>query len=302
MVVCNFAPRLLPPIVVSGLRRLRDFYSKTHRIRFYGDYATWTQAEKASTGYSERNILERTRLAMLKVKNGQATYARDAVTFDQLVYPFPILAGLLRARSVAGDRLSVLDFGGSLGTTYFQCRDFLSAAGPFRWSVVEQSEHVKCGREEFADERLRFYISIDECLAQEQPNVLLLSGVIQYLPKPHDFLADVLRRGFAHVIVDRTAFFAENRDLLTVQYVPDSIYRASYPAWFLSEERFLNSFRTHYRLVASFTALDGLDPEKGSAVWKGFIFELQPPGPPYILPKREAASVKGRENTSSTIP
>lgn len=216
---------------------------------------------------------------MLKVKNGQAAYERDSVTFDQHVYPFPVLAGLLRARSADGNRLSVLDFGGSLGTTYFQCRDFLSATGFFRWSVVEQSEHVKCGRAEFADERLRFYISIDECLAQEQPNVLLLSGVIQHLPKPHEFLADVLQRGFAHVIVDRTAFFSGNRDLLTVQHVPDWIYRASYPAWFLSEERFLHSFGKHYRLVASFAALDALHPEKGSAAWKGFIFELQSRGP-----------------------
>jgi putative methyltransferase (TIGR04325 family) len=278
MIARNLTRHLMPPIFASGLRRLRDSYSN-RRIRFLGDYATWTQAEDASTGYSARDILERTRLAMLKVKNGQAAYARDAVIFDQLVHPFPVLAGLLRARSTGDNRLSVLDFGGSLGTTYFQCRDFLSAAGPFRWSVVEQSEHVKCGREEFADERLRFYISIDECLAQEQPNVLLLSGVIQHLPKPHEFLADVLNRGFAHVIFDRTPFFSENRDLLTVQYVPDWIYRASYPAWFLSEERFLESFGKDYRLVASFSALDGLHPEKGRAAWKGFIFELLSPGP-----------------------
>ena len=54
-------------------------YLRRDRVRFYSDYATWTQAEKASTDYLGRNILERTRHAMLKVTNGQAAYTRDAV-------------------------------------------------------------------------------------------------------------------------------------------------------------------------------------------------------------------------------
>ena len=181
MIVRNFARLLLPPILFNGLRRLRDLYLKREAIRFVGDYRTWAEAEQASIGYSAPNILERTRCALLKVKNGQAPYARDSVVFDQVAYSIPVLAGLLRARSADGNRLSVLECGGSLGTTYFQCRDFLSPAGPFRWSVVEQPEHVKCGREEFADRRLQFYTSIDECFTHEQPDVSLLSGVIQCL-------------------------------------------------------------------------------------------------------------------------
>jgi len=264
---------VLPPILLDGLRRVRGYYRKP--IRFVGDYETWAEAEQASTGYSALNILERTRCAMLTVKNGQAPYARDSVLFDQVAYPFPVLAGLLRAKSADGNRLSVLDFGGSLGSTYFQCRDFLSRTGPFRWSVVEQPEHVKCGREEFADERLQFYTSIDECLAHQQPNVLLLSGVIQYLPGPYEFLADALERGFPHVIVDRTAFFCGNRDRLTVQHVPEWIFPVTLPAWFLSEERFLSMFRNRYQLITGFPACDALHLAKGTAVSKGFIFEIR---------------------------
>ena len=113
----NSARLLLPPILLSGLRCLRDSYFKRERILFVGDYGSWAEAEHASIGYSAPNILERTRLAMLKVKNGEALYERDSVVFDRVAYPFPLLAGLLRARSMDGNRLSVLDFGGSLGTT-----------------------------------------------------------------------------------------------------------------------------------------------------------------------------------------
>ena len=273
----NFARLLLPPILLEGMQRLRG--SQTSRIsdavRFVGDYKTWDEAEQASTGYSASNILEKTRIAMLKVKRGEAVYERDSLVFDQIVCPFPVLAGLLRARATSGHRLSVLDFGGSLGTTYFACRNFLSRLGEFRWSVVEQPDHVECGRDQFSDDQLHFYATIDECLRNEKPNLLLLSGVIQHLPNPYEFLADALAHEFHHVIVDRTAFFVGGRDLLTVQHVPEWIYRATYPAWFLSEERFLSKFRKRYDMIVDFPALDTLQPDKGQAYWKGFIFELR---------------------------
>src|SRR5207249_4552400 len=115
-----------------------------------------------------------------------------------------------------------------------------------RWSVVEQPAHVACGQTEIADEHLYFYHTIDECLKAEQPNVLLLSSVVQYLPDPYSFLNDVLQHDFGHVIVDRTPFMRDGRDRLTVQHVPAWIYEASYPAWFLSEERFLTCFHARY--------------------------------------------------------
>ena len=103
----NFARLWLPAILLNAVRRLRYSCLINDKIRFVGDYGTWAQAEQASVGYSAPNILERTRSAMLKVKNGEAPYARDAVVFDELVCPFPVLAGLLRARSAADNRLSV---------------------------------------------------------------------------------------------------------------------------------------------------------------------------------------------------
>jgi putative methyltransferase (TIGR04325 family) len=212
---------------------------------------------------------------MLKVKNGEAAFERDSVVFAFIEHQFPLLAGLMRAGTADGGRLSVLDYGGSLGSTYFQCRDFLSTVKELRWSIVEQPGHVACGRDDFANKQLYFYETIAECLQAERPNVLLLSGVVQCLPKPYDFLNDILQYEFAHIIVDRTAFASNGRDRLTVEHVPAWIYPASYPSWFLSEKRFLAHFEPRYKLVASFPALDAIDPEGGKAKYKGFIFELK---------------------------
>jgi len=279
MVLNTFARNVCPPIIwrqISGLkRRFGASIQESPDIVFSGDYASWEDADRASTGYSAPKILAKTREALLKVKRGEAAFERDSVVFEKIQYEFPLLAGLLRAATANSGCLSVLDFGGALGSTYFQNRSFLSIVNELRWSVVEQPLHVACGLTDFADEHLSFYPSIEACLRHETPNVLLLSSVLQYLPEPYRFLEGALSHGIEFVIVERTAFMRNGKDRLTVQQVPAWIYEASYPAWFLSEQRFLKSFHERYSMVASFPALDTCQPEGGAADYKGFIFELK---------------------------
>ena len=217
-------------------------------------------------------ILEKTRAALLRVKNGEAAYERDSVTFATIDYEFPLLACLLRAATEHDNRLSVLDFGGSLGSTYFQCRGFLTSLKELRWSIVEQPAHVVCGQRDFANEQLRFYESVESCLRVERPQVLLLSGVLQCLPKPYAVMEDLIAQAFDYIVVDRTAFLRGGRDRLTLEHVPAWIYPAVYPSWFLSEKRFLDFFAGKYELLASFRALDTTHPDGGEADYKGFLF------------------------------
>jgi putative methyltransferase (TIGR04325 family) len=266
---------LLPPTIVSGL--LRMFGEKVEPIIFTGDYKSWEEAEKASTGYDAPEILPKTRTALLKVKAGDAAFERDSITFNVMQHDFPLLTGLLRAAAADQGRLSVLDFGGALGSSYFQCREFLSVVKNLRWSVVDQPEQVACGQADFANEQLHFYSTIDECLHVEQPNVLLLLTVLQYLPDPYAFLQKVLDREIPYVVIQRTAFTCDGRDRLTVQHVPAWIYNASYPAWFLSEPAFRESFAERYELICEYVAEEKLHPDGEEAIFKGFHFQLRSP-------------------------
>src|SRR2546421_4551976 len=151
--------------IAAGLKRI--FGSRRGSIRFTGDFKSWQDAEQKSTGYGAPQILEKTRTALLKVKAGQAAFERDSIAFEKMENEFSLLAGLLRAAAADRGRLSVLDFGGSLGGTYFQCRNFLSPVAALRWSVVDQPRHVACGRADFANNELHFYETIDDCLREE---------------------------------------------------------------------------------------------------------------------------------------
>ncbi|MBU6399990.1 MAG: methyltransferase, TIGR04325 family [Verrucomicrobia bacterium] len=243
---------------------------------FTGDYGSWAEAARDSTGYDAAVILEKTRDAILKVKAGAACFERDSVLLDHAEYPFPVLAGLLRAATLEGGRLRVLDFGGALGSSYFQCRSLLGGIASVEWLVVEQPAHVACGRQHIQSNDLRFYETAEACLARHRPDVLLLSGTLQYLPQPYATLQRLLAYGLAHVILDRTPFLSADRDRLTIQHVPPVIYPASYPAWFFSETKFAAVIRVaRYAVVADFPGADRAAPEDEPAYFKGFILDKQ---------------------------
>jgi len=248
---------VIPPVFIHLAKRLRG-KAPTAAYGLSGDYRSWGEAMAASTGYDGEVILEKTRLALLAVKNGGAAFERDSVLFDEIEYAWPLLAGLMWVAARCGGTLNVLDFGGSLGSTYFQNLAFLSALPGVRWNIVEQPQHVKTGEEWFEDDHLRFYADIADCLAETQPNVVLLSGILQYLERPYAILDQVLALPCEYVIIDRTPFWSGSADRLCVQAVPPSIYPASYPSWIFSGQRFRSRLHDDWRLIVTFDALDRL--------------------------------------------
>ncbi len=242
-------------------------------IRCSGDYASWAEALAASTGPYLPEFIERTRQAALLVKNGQAAYERDSVIFEQTQHSYPLLAGLLRAAVEHDGCLTVFDFGGGFGTSYFQCREFLSPVRTLRWLVVDQPLHVQHGRADFQTEELRFFESSHEVFAKHRPTVLLLSGVLPCVPEPYELLDQLLAAALPYVIVDRTFFLTRDDDRLTIQHGPYEIYPGTYPAWFLSERRMRATFAAHgYELLVAFDGFDQVAPEDEAAYTKGFIF------------------------------
>jgi putative methyltransferase (TIGR04325 family) len=246
-----------PPVFVDAARRLRG-NAPAVAYGLSGDYRSWGEAMAASTGYDGEVILEKTRSALLAVKNGEAAYERDSVLFDEIEYAWPLLAGLMWVAARCGGTLNVLDFGGSLGSTYFQNLAFLSALPGVRWNIVEQPQHVKTGEEWFEDDHLRFYADVRDCLTETQPNVVLLSSVLQYLERPYTVLDQVLALPCEYVIIDRTPFWSGSADRLCVQAVPPSIYPASYPSWIFSRQQFRSRLDDDWQCIVTFDNPDRL--------------------------------------------
>lgn len=248
-------------------------------VALAGDFASWSEAAQRAVGYDSQLILDRVLAATLKVRNGEAAYERDAVVFERIEYVWPVATALMWAAARHAGELSVLDFGGSLGSTFFQNRALLAPLRSVRWGIVEQPAFVAAGRKYVQDERLRFYDSIDDCITDARPNVVLLSSTIQYLEDPYAVLRSLAGAGASVVVLDRTPFSDDGRERIVIQQVPPSIYPASYPMRIVSMASVLAALRPSYRLAASFAAPEGKGRVQGLHFsWMGMILEADSDG------------------------
>lgn len=260
----------LPPALLRRVRQIR-----AGRIGFEGEYATWQEASDQCSGYHAEGILEKVLAATLKVKRSEAAFERDSVTFDEIEYSWPLLAGLMWAAARNGGRLNVLDFGGALGSSYFQNHKFLQALPQVCWNVVEQAHYVEAGQTYIQDKQLRFYKTIRDCLMENQPNVILLSSVLQYLHSPNDTIDQLSDAGAGCLIIDRTPLSTLEVDKILVQNVPESIYPASYPMWVFSYSKFMCMFDVKWNLVARTPSAEGLIHTRSGFefVFQGMLLE-----------------------------
>ena len=264
----------VPPVLWDGLSRLAGT-PRNRRIQYSGDFPDWDSAARASGGYGTDVILEKATRAMSAVRSGKAVYERDTVLFDRIEHSYPLLAALLYAASRKGGRLNVLDFGGALGSTYIQNRQFLGHLAALRWSIVEQSNFADAGRRLFENEHLRFFDSIEDATAEAKPDIVLLCSVLQYLPDPFGMVARIQELAPDIVALDRTLVLENAPTRLTVQTVPPSVYEASYPCWIFNRDAVAEAFAGRYRKLYDFPSFAGsvVDLGDATATYGGWVFE-----------------------------
>jgi putative methyltransferase (TIGR04325 family) len=255
---------LVPP----GVSEWAALRSK-HLTQFDDSSDTWEAAQAQSSGYDANEILVRVKASTETVLRGEAAFERDGVAFGSPEYRWPVLAGLLEVAAREGE-LKVLDFGGSLGSTYWQHRKFLTGL-KVSWGVVEQSEFVTAGKE-LNQSSIDFFPNVTDYLKSRTPNVVLLSSVLQYLPSPEQALRELLATPASTVILDRTPMSADSCNIPCLQIVPPHIYAGNYPAWVFSKA-WLRTQLAGWEILAEF---DGIEPagrtKKGvHFAWDGLI-------------------------------
>jgi putative methyltransferase (TIGR04325 family) len=224
---------------------------RSSKFGWSGDYHSWQEAKLNGESYDHPAILEKVKAATLKVKNGEAAYERDSVLFDKIEYSWPLLSALMWVAAQNKGKLHVVDFGGSLGSTYFQNRVYLNSLPELQWNIVEQKSFVEYGSQFFSDDKIRFFNSVGECLAgNSEQHMLILSCVLPYLEKPYAELGNFLELGFPYILIDNTYFNYEHRNRICVQKVPPEIYQASYPCWLLDYDSVKSQAGKQYTVVS----------------------------------------------------
>lgn len=245
---------------------------KREGFYFEGNYTTWQAAEDTASGYDAPEILEKVYNTTLKVINGEAKYERDSVAFYETAYTYHLmmLIGILCSQR---ETVSILDYGGALGSLYWQNKEILDeyTNNKFFWHIVEQFNYVQCGRTGIQNESIRFWESIDEV---KRADLVIFSGVLQYLENYKDIIQKVVRLKPKYILVDRT-FVAKNSRIV-VQHVNQDIYEGAYPAKIFGESE-IEDLLNEYRLIVEFPSfVDSDEVVDGMVVKiKGMIFKLK---------------------------
>jgi putative methyltransferase (TIGR04325 family) len=231
------------------------YYEYIKKSGWFGDYPNWESARRACKGYDDNAIFEQVCAAVNAVRRGEAAYERDAVLFKQPAFDKNIIQIFFEVANASQGKLHILDFGGSLGSTFYQYSRFLQGID-LQWCVVEQTHFVEYGRKHLTENNLFFEYEILDAIHKIQPNLVLLSSVLQYLEHPYEWLNRFAATQIPYLLIDLQPVTDKPTDRITRQIVPPSIYSASYPCHLLSEALLKNKLFKHYDLLKEFPAWD----------------------------------------------
>ena len=206
-----------------------ELLNKNNSWEYSGIYQDRMSAKCHASGYEAKNIIKKVFEATQQVIAGKACYERDSYLFYEKKYHYPLISCLYRIAMENNSEVHVLDFGGALGSSFWQNKDMLQGViKNFSWHIVEQENFYEASQSLVYDAPLFFHRTIEEALnSVKKINVVLLSGVIQYL----DELESILKQfeNIDYIIIERhPEFIDRTQPVFTVQYVKEPIYDGSY--------------------------------------------------------------------------
>jgi putative methyltransferase (TIGR04325 family) len=230
--MARYVVRNVPPIL--ALRRWsyeRQFATATGSQRlFRGIYPDFAAAIKSAPpalpiGYD----------------NKASAHLLEAERHEVFPTDYPVLFWLDR---LLGENTVLFDLGGNVGSRYLAFRNHLRYRDSLIWIVSEVPSVAELGREIAAREKathLRFTTDFD---ALDSADILLASGVLQYLEDWNGFLRTA-RKPPPHVLINRTSVYARE-PAVTLQ----STGTAYCPYHLFNRDAFVGAFTgMGYRLV-----------------------------------------------------
>lgn len=254
---------LLPPLLLQGLLRLG-----LGGNRFKYGFNTWDDALSQCEGYDSAKITDTLIAASREVRDGKAAFERDGVVFDAIQHSWQLLTAILGTPR-KGDVLRVLDWGGSLGSTYRQNKEILEAAGiNLSWVIVEQAHVVEIGKAEFQTDKLNFAPDLNRFQAGEFDLVILASSIC-YVREPEVILQKIRSLKPSGIAFDRTPITKGGTGQIGVQKVSGSIYKSSYPIRSFAPAELEGFLGSEYKKVSEWICELQPDPK---TISKGFFF------------------------------
>ncbi len=212
------------------------------QINYRGPYSSWHDALKICTGYDSNKILASVLNTTRKVIKGEYLYERDSVGFKKKCYEWQMCTALLSSLNSNSGKLCIVDFGGSLGSRYFQHKELLE---PYNidWNIIEQKHYVEATSDIVKIDNLSFHSSIDDFKKHKNADFIILSSVLQYLRDPQRIIEELINLNPQSFFIDRTYVTSKSTsDLIYTQNSSINGLDYSYPFHLFAEKTIFNMF------------------------------------------------------------
>jgi putative methyltransferase (TIGR04325 family) len=168
----------------------------------------------------------------------------------------------------------LVDFGGSVGITYYLLRQHLSFPEDFVWMVCDLPAVIESGRQMAATRDTPALRFTDKFTDAEGSDILICSGTVQYLDKSLADLLSSLQKMPTHLLINRTPIW-DRETMFTLQNIADftCVYRL------MNRQEFIDPLLAlGYRLVADWKCIESafsvwFRPSLWLNSYHGFYFE-----------------------------
>jgi putative methyltransferase (TIGR04325 family) len=284
------ARRLLPPLVLDGLRRLRVALTGGARPQWEYVPEGWARAQTDPEvkGWNVDAVSKRHRLLWplwTRALEGTGTLGVDfwrplrMQDYDARTVPTDFawahnaamsFAYVLALTSRKKDRLTVLDLGGGVG----QFSPLTSALLPeveVDYHVVDTPVMCSLGRE--LNPQVHFYA--DTSWQGRQYDLVLASGALQCIEHWQRTLQALAKATAGHLFVTRIPIVFRSRTFVVLQRAENYGFETEFLGWFVNRDEFLAcATEAGLELLREFVMLDHT-PAEGApeqATYRGFLF------------------------------
>jgi putative methyltransferase (TIGR04325 family) len=251
-------------VVKAAAWRLRWLLNLRH-LRFHGAYSTVAEAAAAAhrrgipVGYNNDLVVLRDYELMCELK----------------LEDYPVLFWLLRLEP---EIHRLLDAGGHMATKYQAFRKYLTSIENIDWVIYDVPAVVKAGRQRIGNDGLKMVRFIDALAESPEVDVLLASGLFQFLDLPiAEFLSQLPNRP-QHLLINKV----QTRDGPEVVTLED-FGCAEVPYQIRNRKEFVTSWTLlGYDIIDEWTIpslshVIPTHPHLGSSVSRGYYLRLRTP-------------------------
>jgi len=194
----------------------------------------WKSAVSGSSGYQSPRTISTIAGSDPVIDRG--TIKQNFLGSRYLQVASAILSGLDPEKLKSGTTIRVLDVGGALGQYFYLLRDNVPNL-KFEWLILETPALCQLGESQHVDHPgISWTYALND--SSQTFDIVLLSGMIQYVEKPFEFLEMVMQKAQL-LIFNRLPLSTKAHNLVCIQRPGLFESKGSYPVHIFSEQLFI---------------------------------------------------------------